>query len=194
MEKLIKEIENNDFFHIEPLDDFRILINKLIEEKRLDFSLMVDLLPFVLIPNWHQVVSPVNLTKKHVQIFPINSHCYWVYYSPNEGLQIFDSAYDQSGGHLPDDLEKFLQRMYPGVDWWCVKPATLQPDNYSCAIFSMIYTLLLLNDEDPGKHTFDTTDMKKLRQNLSNKVREIACDIQNKINSRYVIKLCIVSL
>lgn len=179
--QIFKEIENNGLTHIEAVEGFRHLINTFIEENRLEFSPMEAVQPFILLPS---VVPRVKLTKKQVQIIPHKEHCYFIYYSPNEGLQIFNSAHDQLKGHLPEKLKTILRQMYPGAEWRSVKPATQQQDGFSCAIFSMEYTLLVLSNKDPAKQTFDTMDNQKLRQDLSNKLLQIVCDIQNNKNRR----------
>lgn len=183
--QVFKEIENNGLTHIEAVEGFRHLINKFIEENRLEFSPMEAVLPFTSFPCWYKYkFVPVKLTKKQVQIIPHEEHCYVIFYLPNEGLQIFNSAHDQLKGLLPEKLKTILKQMYPGVEWRSVKPATQQQDGFSCAIFSMAYTLLVLNNKDPGKQTFDATDNQKLRQDLSNKLLQMVCDIHNNKNRR----------
>lgn len=149
------------------IEHFRVMFN-IFTRKRHDLSEMQSVF-FAYDPKRFQMM-PIN--RNHMQIIAfhhyenncVQQHCILSrYVAANKEVLLYDSDYSP-GCEAPEMVRKVLQRLYPNMRYRFDKPATTQPDEYSCAVFVMAYIGMLLNGLDPEKEQIEVLDPLTGRQ------------------------------
>lgn len=140
---MVDEIKGDRPLTGNAINEFQSIVNKYMEKKT--YRCRMQNVCSVMCPNFF-VEADKNVCG--LQMIPYDGHCVLaIYFANSKEIVILDSSF------YPDrkatDLEKeVLERIWPGVKYTFVKPASLQPDD-SCAIFAMEYVFQIIRGEDP---------------------------------------------